>query len=402
MKSTTAPWPSMVALTAMLVSGLQPCAPAQDNDTRRGAVLLTDGSALGGEIVGENERFLVFRHGDRILRIARDKVAGFEPQSELDRKIDLLAAHASSQTPFGRAQVGLQALSIGNFERALEIFGKLVIDNLSPPSRPSLERALAAELANRLEERSPRERARRFLLALPTKGRDASDRATIELGWRVLGEIFDAADVATSQNEGETDTEELRELEALVRKFARETFDPVRRRCARLALLARDAKSKQFVYRQAIAAPAGPTRDAIAADLRTTAQAESATKYLSAWIGKPNRGLEVRAVEALGTIGSRDAIPVLEALEASIPSRYKADAAAGSPRANVSFTTQQAYVADYDVEVATAAAIAKPIIRTATSGVVLDATVGSVWAIRYYTTLRSAVRSSLEKLRATK
>ena len=106
----------MVALTAMLVSGLQPCAAAQDNDTRRGAVLLTNGTALGGEIVGENERFVVFRHGDRILRIAREKVTGFEPQSELDRKIDQLAAHASSQTPFGRAQVGLQALSIGNFD----------------------------------------------------------------------------------------------------------------------------------------------------------------------------------------------------------------------------------------------------------------------------------------------
>lgn len=378
-----------------------------------GAIELVNGERVGGLLEREEDSHYVLRRGKRIERFPREEVRRFIPLAELDTRLDALAASPHTASPFGRAQLGLEAVELGHFERAVDILADLQQQKLEPASLGRLEDALARETLARLDERGVADMARAYLLELPARSKDPRDLVGLALAPRVVHLLLELGDLelgdhdeSLSSGEGEAtrdDKQALRPVEAVVRKFASGSFDDARRRAARLALLERSDAARRFVYRLTIANPAGPTRDAVAADLREAGQASPATRYLAQWLGKPNRGLEVRAVEALGTIASPDAIPVLEGLRASIPARYKADSSgSGATRANVSFTTQQAYVADYEVEVATAAAIAKPVIRTATSGVVLDATVAGMWATRYYSDLRGAIDTSLRKLRSLK
>jgi len=72
----------------------------------------------------------------------------------------------------------------------------------------------------------------------------------------------------------------------------------------------------------------------------------------------------IRAARYLGAIGDRRAVEVLV--------RRFALAAGGGGRSSLSVLDQQAYVKDFDVEVAQAAAIADPIIGIAHSGAIFD------------------------------
>ncbi len=94
-----------------------------------------------------------------------------------------------------------------------------------------------------------------------------------------------------------------------------------------------------------------------------------------------------RAVDALGVLRHEAAIPVLIREFEYIGGR--------GPRVNVFAGRQQAYVRDYDAEVATGAAIAKPVIGTVQSGAVLDARVLQTRRIvrEYHFAVARALRS---------
>jgi hypothetical protein len=96
------------------------------------------------------------------------------------------------------------------------------------------------------------------------------------------------------------------------------------------------------------------------------------------WIGPAVRALDsehdkVRsnAAEALGTMGYKAAVEPL-ALRLNAIAKQGTSGHPGGTRSTLIVTLETAYVQDYDVEIATGASIADPIIQTVTSGVVFD------------------------------
>jgi hypothetical protein len=104
--------------------------------------------------------------------------------------------------------------------------------------------------------------------------------------------------------------------------------------------------------------------------------------------------VRANAIDALGTMGYAAAIEPLVTRLATVQSGGASNSA---PRAHIYVGKQQAYIQDFDVEVAQGAAIADPMINTLVEGSLLDARVIGV------TVFTSAVesqhiRSSLAKL----
>ena len=90
-----------------------------------------------------------------------------------------------------------------------------------------------------------------------------------------------------------------------------------------------------------------------------------------------------RTAEALGTIGHEAAVALLvQAGPHAAAGLRRAAGDAGASRGHIAFLNQQAYIRDFDVEVAQASFIADPQIDVLQSGTVLDVTVIGVTEIR--------------------
>lgn len=96
--------------------------------------------------------------------------------------------------------------------------------------------------------------------------------------------------------------------------------------------------------------------------------------------------VRVRATQALGQAGYAAAVPALVASLQSGGSAHRV------PHAHVFFGKQTAYVQDFDVEVASASAVADPIVNVLPSGVVLDAGVRSVTIERHLIEVRRSLQ----------
>ena len=119
-------------------------------------------------------------------------------------------------------------------------------------------------------------------------------------------------------------------------------------------------------------------------------------------LGQVSRGVNssatltrLYAAEALGTIGTREAAVALVNRLATL---RQGGGSVTAPRATFFSGVQQAYVADYDVDVAQASAIADPIIGVLQDGVVLDVRVLNVSHEVVVARERQVVRSSLAKI----
>ncbi len=164
-----------------------------------------------------------------------------------------------------------------------------------------------------------------------------------------------------------------------LRTEARRNSSDRRRTRALGALLRREmAGNDHFVLRTAILDGSGEVRDAAIDLIRDHGHADAeAVQYLAPGLMHPSGKLRIRTAEALGALGQPDAAKLLVI---AAPNAGKALAAADQGvRGHVAFINQQAYIRDFDVEVAQAAFIADPKIDTLQSGAVLDVTVAGVF-----------------------
>lgn len=126
------------------------------------------------------------------------------------------------------------------------------------------------------------------------------------------------------------------------------------------------------LYKATLLDEAAPVRRAAATALAVTADPAFVTLFAK-HLANEHPSVRVRAAEALEVIDqAAGAEAVLRALEASFQ----------PARANLTVTTQTAYVKDFDVQVAAGAVIADPVVAVVQSGVVLDVAVVSVVAER--------------------
>ena len=109
--------------------------------------------------------------------------------------------------------------------------------------------------------------------------------------------------------------------------------------------------------------------------------------------------VRANSAEALGVAGYPAAVPVLKAHLSNLTASAKASGHSAPPRNHIFVGKQTAYVQDFDVEIAQAAAVADPQVNTLHQGAVLDVRVLAVTSSRTATrTELSAVRAALAKL----
>lgn len=126
------------------------------------------------------------------------------------------------------------------------------------------------------------------------------------------------------------------------------------------------------LYRMGLYDASAPVRDAATEALAVT-QDEAFVRLFARGIDHPHTGIRVHAIEALGALGQKAAVPHLIAALAD---------GGGPVRNNIAVTTQRAYLKDFDVEVAQGAVIADPIVDVVQDGAILDVAVVHVSIVR--------------------
>lgn len=183
--------------------------------------------------------------------------------------------------------------------------------------------------------------------------------------------------------------------DADLRAQARAAPEPAHRLLALQALQRRGtAGNDRFLLRSAILDRSPEVRSqAIELAQRSGADPAEAVRYLAAGLMHGTSEVRIRTAEALANLGHKDAV---KPLVIAGPNAGKSLAAADEGvRAHVAFLNQQAYIRDFDVEVAQAAFIADPQIGILQSGVVLDVTVQGVFEV---SRIVKAYRGALQRL----
>jgi hypothetical protein len=324
---------------------------------RADEVKLKDGRVLYGKVTKDKTTWLVeTREG--VVRVSADEVVDWHPESELRVRLHDLAKGAGD-SPFASLQLAMQARV---FALETEMWHYLDAAVAGAPHD-------SAPLQNRLDD---------FLAQLepellPRKWRTASTEVRVrELIGRHRhndGDGQRAARVELLRREPNADKD--------LRQQARGNSDPQRRLLALEALVRRGtAGNDSFAWRTAILDRDRSVRAQAIAISKTYGMAGGAVEYLAPGLMHSSAEIRVRTAEAYGNLGDLAAVKLLVLAG---PNAGKALAAADTGvRAHVAFIHQQAYIRDFDVEVAQAAFIADPKIGILQSGTVLDVTVQGV------------------------
>ena len=388
-------WIAVLGLSVSLGSALQ----------AQGMLELEDGTRVLGRIEQRGEHFVV-RRGSTLRRIAKADVRAHKTEAELEATLSQLAERVDADTAFARAQRGIWA-----FDHGLADAGWRILEGMNHDVRTSraaraaferLQNLASSELLATTRRSGLLERGRELLLGMQPRSKKPVRRAKNSVVAIAVAKLLREELRQTQQNEQGHHallSKKAKSLTKLVRKYAATAVNSARRQAARNALLRSAEHDREFVWRQTIQWPRGQNRSKTIKDLHGNEQADEAAEYLSRWLRGGNATLKMRTAQALGEIGSARALPALRAAKSAITKSARRRATGdGSSRAYVAFTTQQAYIADFDVEVATAASIAKPVVKTLTSGVVLDARVAGVSWDRYIIDFSREIDRSIKSI----
>jgi hypothetical protein len=178
-----------------------------------------------------------------------------------------------------------------------------------------------------------------------------------------------------------------------LRTEARRNADAGRRLLALEALGLRGGPgSDAFTWRTAIIDIDPRVRSQALDVARELGMTTGAVEYLAPGLMHNSAEVRVRTAEAYEHLGDAKA---MKFLVAAGPNAGKALAAADDGvRANIAILNQQAYIRDFDVEVAQASFIADPKIGVLQSGVVLDVTVKGIFEqqVRIFRAYRTALQ----------
>jgi hypothetical protein len=180
-----------------------------------------------------------------------------------------------------------------------------------------------------------------------------------------------------------------------LRAHARRNPEPARRLLAIEALARRGtAGNDTFTLRTAILDNEAEVRREAVRIARDHNLTVGAVGYLAPGLMHGNADVRIRTAEAMEAIGD---VAAVKHLVVAGPSAGKALAKANSAaRAHVAFIQQQAYVQDFNVEVASASFIADPKIGVLQSGAVLDVTILGVE--QYRLRIQKVYRRVIHKL----
>jgi hypothetical protein len=330
---------------------------------RSDEVRLDDGRVLVGKVVQRGDTFEITTR-DGVVVVPASRVVGRRSEAELRKALTERAREAGS-TAFANLHVAMDAFEWG-LDRDLWRYLDRVIkaldeDGGQDPANAVVTRRLDDFLAS-LEP-----------VLLPSRWQNAPTE-------RRVHELLDLLRADTMPGQAAAiETLLAREPNAdqYLRTEARRQGSERRRLAAVGALQRREmAGNQQFVLRTAIVDRSSEVR-AGAIDLARGRDDAAAVAYLAPGLMHPNPKVRVRTGEAFARLGHAGAIAQLVAAGPNAG----AGLAGGTEgqRAHVAFLQQQAYIRDFDVEVAQAAFIADPQVDVLMSGTVLDVTVAGVY-----------------------
>lgn len=354
---------SVSLLTLGAVLALTPPAAAQGVKELR----LKDGRVLVGQARSKGETWQVTTH-DGNVTVAKKDVARMRDQKDLQTALKE-KAKASGDSAFAHLNLAQVARDYG----------------LEPEMWRHLDKSIAKLPAKKNGQPTAVERRLRDFLAqlepelLPRSVRQAPAQKRIK-------SMLSLCHAATKTGKMAA-LEELmvREPNAdqLLRQHARRNGS-FRQRIAALSALQRRKTSGNdlFVLRTTVLDRNKKVRTA-AADIGKPNITEKAITYMAGGLGHSNAKVRVRTAEAMGQLGHASAIDMLvKAGPHAASGLRRAANDTGASRGHIAFLEQQAYIRDFDVEVAQASFIADPKVDVLQSGTVLDATVIGVTEIR--------------------
>lgn len=166
-----------------------------------------------------------------------------------------------------------------------------------------------------------------------------------------------------------------------LQRVARSGASDPRRLTALDALAARGGEDNlHFLYRTPLLDRDRDVRSKVVASIRDLGEAEGAVQYLAPGLLQ-SAETRVRTAQVYGALRDPSAVDLLVAAAGALQSG-STGLPGGSVRAHAAFLNQQAYVADFDVEIAQNSFIADPQVRNLQSGAVLDATVLGVSSVQ--------------------
>jgi hypothetical protein len=341
---------------------------------------LKDGRILVGEYRERDGNYVVDTREGEVV-VTKEAVGTLTEKLELIQKLSERARN-SDDSAFASLQLADQAHDYGleremwrHLDRAFEQLPEVVAER---PDHP-VERQLRDFLAQLEPELLPRE-----LRQAPTATRVK----------RLLRQLL--------SNTGEGKRAAIEELlvrepnaDQDLRQEARRNPN-TRQRIGALAALQRRtlAGNDRFVLRTAVLDRSKDVREAAVTIARPHADVDDVT-YMASGLAHGHPKVRIRTAEALGNLGHAGAVDLLVKAGPLAASGLAAGFGGNGVRGNVAFLQQQAYIRDYDVEVAQAAFIADPKIDVLQSGSVLDVTVGGMFEVR---TIVRAYRSALKQL----
>jgi hypothetical protein len=344
------------ATCLLLLLAALPSLPADE-------VRLDDGRVLVGKVVARGNTLEITTQ-DGCVVVRREQVIGHRTDAQLQQALAEKAREVGS-TPFAHLQLALQARAYGLQPEMWRHLDR-VVAALEGGNAPGDEAtaALRRRLDSFLADLEPE--------VLPRKWRSATTRNRVH---QLLGSLRAdtgpgraAAIAALLAKEPNADQD--------LRQEARRNGTERQRIAALQALQRRDlAGNDRFVQRTAVLDSSSKVRQA-ATDLARAHDAAAAVAYLAPGLMHPNGKIRIRTAETFAGLGHRDAVALL-VLAGPNAGRNLAAADTGV-RAHVAFLQQQAYIRDFDAEIAAASFIADPKVDVLQSGTVLDVTVQGV------------------------
>lgn len=141
-----------------------------------------------------------------------------------------------------------------------------------------------------------------------------------------------------------------------------------------------------------------PTVRELAAEAFKPERSKEACSALLPFLSHAKPAARIHAAEALGHLGESAAIPSLIAAWKAATPAAASENDGGGPRAYAFFGKQQAYVRDFDIQIAQAAVIAKPVVGVLQSGSIIDVRILGVSQEISYSLERKILHHSLVKL----
>jgi hypothetical protein len=342
---------------------------------------LKDGRVLVGKVASKGDNYEVTTYDGRVT-VAKLDVVDRHPRASLLEKLRK-KAKTSGDSAFVHLNLAKIAREYGLtsemwrlLDKAIKKLSQQTANNKSSPVHKRLRDFLAQlepELMPHKLRQAPLEKRVQYLLRLVPKNVIVSRSAAIE--------------------------------ELLVREPGADQYLRVqgrrnsneRQRIAALASLQRRkvAGNDRFVLRTTVFDRSNRVREAAINISKPTIKASNIV-YMAGGLANKHAKVRVRTAEALADLGHRAAVNLLVKAGPHAASGLAATGGDGSrTRAHVAFLHQQAYIRDFDVEVAQAAFIADPMVDVVQSGSVLDVTVVGVYEIR---TIVKSYRTALKQL----